>query len=57
MKGKSISKKVKKHCEWLYDSKYEWAKSECGFLDTHRIKFTSFKYCPYCRKEIKITTV
>lgn len=57
MKGKSISKKVKKHCEWLYDSKYEWAKSECGFLDTHRIKFTSFRYCPYCRKEIKITTV
>lgn len=40
-------------CEWSYDTQFEFAKSKCGFIDTHRITFMKLKYCPYCGKKIK----
>ena len=40
-------------CEWSYDIQFEFAKSKCGFMDTHRIAFTKLKYCPYCGKKIR----
>ena len=39
-------------CEWSYDKHFEFAKSECGSIDTHRIEFKKLKYCPYCGKKI-----
>lgn len=39
-------------CEWEHDIQFEFAKSKCGFMDTHRITFTKLKYCPYCGKKI-----
>lgn len=47
----SISKNI---CEWEYDKHFEFAKSKCGSIDTHRIEFNKLKYCPYCGKPIKI---
>ena len=41
-------------CEWSYDKHFEFAKSECGSMDTHRIEFKKLKYCPYCGKRIKV---
>ena len=41
-------------CEWSYDKHFEFAKSECGSIDTHRIEFMKLKYCPYCGKKIKV---
>lgn len=41
-------------CEWEYDKHFEFAKSECGSIDTHRIEFNKLKYCPYCGKKIKV---
>ena len=41
-------------CEWKYDKHFEFAKSECGSIDTHRIEFKKLKYCPYCGKKIKV---
>lgn len=41
-------------CEWQYDKHFEFAKSKCGSIDTHRIEFKELKYCPYCGKKIKI---
>ena len=41
-------------CEWSYDKHFEFAKSECGSIDTHRIEFKKLKYCPYCGKRIKV---
>ena len=41
-------------CEWKYDKHFEFAKSKCGSMDTHRIEFKKLKYCPYCGKKIKI---
>ena len=40
-------------CEWKYDKHFEFAKSKCGSIDTHRIEFKKLKYCPYCGKKIK----
>ena len=40
-------------CEWSYDKHFEFAKSECGSIDTHRIEFMKLKYCPYCGKKIR----
>ena len=41
-------------CEWKYDKHFEFAKSKCGSIDTHRIEFKKLKYCPYCGKKIKV---
>ena len=41
-------------CEWEYDKHFEFAKSKCGSIDTHRIEFKKLKYCPYCGKKIKV---
>ena len=41
-------------CEWEYDKHFEFAKSKCGSIDTHRIEFNKLKYCPYCGKKIKV---
>lgn len=41
-------------CEWEYDDSFEFAKSNCGSMDTHRIDFRKLKYCPYCGKKIKV---
>ena len=41
-------------CEWEYDKHFEFAKSKCGSMDTHRIEFKKLKYCPYCGKRIKV---
>lgn len=41
-------------CEWKHDAEFKFAKSQCGFIDTHRIDFRKFKYCPYCGKKIKM---
>ena len=43
-------------CKWNYDESYEYAKSDCGSMDTHRIDFSKFKFCPFCGKRIKIRT-
>lgn len=40
-------------CEWKYNDEFEFAKSECGTIDTHRIAFRKLKFCPYCGKKIK----
>ena len=39
-------------CEWEHDIQFEFAKSKCGFMDTHVIEFMKLKYCPYCGKKI-----
>ena len=44
-------------CKWEYDFKFEFAKSKCGFLDTHRFRFPAFNYCPFCGKKIVIKRV
>lgn len=41
-------------CEWKYNDEFEFAKSECGAIDTHRIAFRKLKFCPYCGKKIKV---
>ena len=41
-------------CEWEYNKHFEFAKSKCGSMDTHRIEFKKLKYCPYCGKRIKV---
>ena len=41
-------------CEWEYDNSFEFAKSNCGSMDTKRIDFRKLKYCPYCGKKIKV---
>lgn len=41
-------------CEWEYNKHFEFAKSKCGSIDTHRIEFKKLKYCPYCSKKIKV---
>ena len=41
-------------CKWEYDKHFEFAKSKCGSIDTHRIEFNKLKYCPYCGKKIKV---
>lgn len=41
-------------CEWKYNDEFEFAKSECGTIDTHRIAFRKLKFCPYCGKKIKV---
>ena len=43
-------------CIWKYDESFEYATSECGSMDTHRIDFRSLHYCPYCSKKIEIKT-
>lgn len=45
------------YCEWTYDVKFEFAKSECGFLNTNSFRFSNFNYCPYCGKKILIVKV
>lgn len=39
-------------CELEYDDSFEFAKSNCSSMDTHRIDFRKLKYCPYCGKKI-----
>ena len=41
-------------CEWEYNKHFEFAKSKCGSIDTHRIEFKKLNYCPYCGKKIKV---
>ena len=49
-----VLQKYDTECEWHFNLVYQYAKSECGFLDTHRIDFVKMKYCPYCGKQMKI---
>ena len=39
-------------CEWTLDDSFKIATSNCGSIDTHRIDFKKFKYCPYCGKKL-----
>lgn len=42
-------------CEWKYEKQIRYASSRCGFgFDAQRIRLDKFKYCPYCKKKIKV---